>query len=44
MGVHYTTDSQEGERDVREVARELLTKPDFLARLAEVKAEVGAKP
>jgi len=41
MGVHYTTDIQEGERDGREIARELLTKPDFLSRLTEVKAEVG---
>jgi acid phosphatase (class A) len=39
MGVHYTTDIQEGERDGRETARVLLTKPDFLARLTEVKAE-----
>ncbi len=44
MGVHYTTDIEEGERDGREVARELLTKPDFLARVAEVKAEVGTQP
>jgi len=44
MGVHYMTDIQEGERDGREIARELLTKPDFLARLAEVKAEVGQQP
>lgn len=44
MGVHYTTDIQEGERDGREIARELLTKPDFLARLAEVKTEVGQQP
>ncbi len=42
MGVHYTTDIREGERDGREIARELLTKPSFLARLAEVEAEVKA--
>lgn len=41
LGVHYTTDIVEGERDGREIARELLTKPDFVARLDEVKAEVG---
>ena len=44
MGVHYTTDIQEGERDGREIARELLTKPEFLARLAEVKSEIEHQP
>jgi acid phosphatase (class A) len=44
MGVHYTTDIHEGERDGREIARELLTKPDFLVRLAEVKAEIRQQP
>jgi acid phosphatase (class A) len=44
MGVHYTTDIQEGERDGREIARELLTKPEFVARLNEVKAEIAHQP
>jgi len=44
MGVHYASDIEEGERDGREIARQLLTKPSFRARLAEVKAEIGTEP
>jgi acid phosphatase (class A) len=42
-GVHYETDIREGEVVGREVAKELLAKPAFLAELNAAKAELAGK-
>ena len=42
-GVHYTTDIKEGEVVGKEIARELLSKPEFRKELDAAKAEVAAQ-
>jgi acid phosphatase (class A) len=42
-GVHYTTDIKEGEVVGKEIAKELLTKPEFRQELDVAKAEVAAQ-
>jgi acid phosphatase (class A) len=42
-GVHYPTDINEGEVLGKEIAKELLAKPDFQKRLQAVRAEIAAQ-
>ena len=42
-GVHYTSDIREGEIVGKEIAKELLAKPEFRREMQAAKAEVAAK-